>query len=174
MKFNFEEMKLLEQSAIWNMPSFLNAYTLHDSSLLEFRIKPSDSLIVFINWDLHWNKNISPEFDLLVIRFAKVYWMKWLEGAWQQPTLDGAESKIISESEREQMLDDSRFDLQAYQNQNNDAPMMDENLTHTVLSSMNWGKCEILHGQEVSFGCFDELGKVGQIKFENTFDAEKI
>ncbi len=93
MKYNFEEKSLLEQSATWNMPSFLNAYTLQDSSLLEFLVKPSDGLIVFIDWDLHWNKAISPEFNLLVIRFAKVYWMKWLEGGWQQPTLSGAESK---------------------------------------------------------------------------------
>ncbi len=161
----------MEKSAIWNMPSFLNAYTLHDSSLLEFQVKPFEGLIVFVNWDLHWNKNISPEFNLLVIRFTKVYWMKWLEGAWQQPTLASAESRIISESEREQMLNDSRFNLQAYQNQNNDAPMMDVTLTSTVLNLMNWGKCEVLHGKEVSFGCFDELGNAGQIKFENTFEA---
>ena len=169
MNFSFDEQALLKQSAIWNMPSFLETYTFHDSSLYEFRVRSSDDLLVFIGWDLHWNKAIPSEYNLLVIRFAKHYWAKWREGAWWQPTLDGATSKVVSQAEREQMLNDERFDLRAYQNERDDiqAPMMDASLTRTVFDFMNWGECEILHSAEVSFACFDESGSLGEIPFEN-------
>ena len=169
MNFTFDESILLEKSAIQEMPSFLEQYDLHDSDLLEIRVRPSADLLIFINWDLHWNKAISPKYDLLVIRFKLVYWAKWLEGAWQQNTLVGAKSKIVTEVEREQMLDDKRFDLRAYQNQRSDieAPMMDTSLTRTVFDVMNWGEFEMLHGEEVSFACFDEFGNLGEIPFKS-------
>lgn len=151
------------------MPAFLQAYTLHDSSLYEVRTRSSAELLVFINWDLHWNKTISPAYDLLIIRFAANYWMQWRAGAWEQPTLDGATSEMVSQIEREQMLNDKRFDLRAYQNEriNAQAPMMDESLTRTVFNFMNWGECEILHSAEVSFTCFDKSGNAGEIPFDN-------
>ena len=149
------------------MPSFLERYTLHDSDLLEIRIRPSADMLIFINWDLHWNKEISSEFNLLVIRFNLVYRTKWLEGAWHQNTLSGAESKVVSEIEREQMLDDKCFDLRAYQNQRSDieAPMMNASLTHTTFEIMNWGGYEVLHSAEVDFFCIDEFGNLGEIPF---------
>ena len=39
MNFIFDEQALLKHSAIWNMPSFLEIYTLHESSLYEFRVR---------------------------------------------------------------------------------------------------------------------------------------
>jgi hypothetical protein len=169
MNFKFDEKALSERSAIWNMPSFLETYTLHDSSLYECHVRSSADLLVFIDWDLYWNKAISSEYNLLVIRFAKNYWVKWLEGAWRQPTLDEAKSEVISAAEREQMLTDERFNLRAYQNEHNgfQAPMMDASLTRTVFDFMNWGECEILHSAEVSFACFDESGNLGEIPFED-------
>ena len=65
MNFSFDEQALLKQSAIWNMPSFLETYTFHDSSLYEFRVRSSDDLLVFIGWDLHWNKAIPSEYNLV-------------------------------------------------------------------------------------------------------------
>jgi hypothetical protein len=168
MNFTFNVKAILKQSSIWDFPSFLETYTLHDSSLLEFRVRPSADVLVFIDWDLHWNAKIPSEFNLLVVRFVRVYWAKWLEGAWQQTTLGGATSKIVSEAEREQMLNDKRFDLRAYQNERDDiqAPMMDATLTRTVFDFVNWGECEILHSAEVGFACFDESGNLGEIPFE--------
>ena len=166
MNFIFDEQAILEQSAVWTMPAFLETYTLHDSALYEIRARSSAELLVFIDWDLHWNKTISTAYDLLVIRFAANYWTR-RAGAWEQPTLDGATSEVVSQIEREQMLNDERFDLRAFQNERDDiqAPMMDASLTRTIFNFMNWGKCELLHSAEVSFACFDKTGNLGEIPF---------
>ena len=158
----------MKPSAIWTMPAFLENYTLHDSALYEIRARSSAELLIFIDWDLHWNKTISSAYNLLVIRFATTYWTQWRTGAWEQPTLDGATSEVISQTEREQMLNDKRFDLRAYQNERDDiqAPMMDAGLTRTIFNFVNWGECEILHSAKVNFACFDENGNSGEIHFE--------
>jgi hypothetical protein len=74
MNFIYDEKLLAEQAAVWDMPSFLQAYTLHDSSLLEIRVRPSADLLVLIDWDLHWNSTIPSQYNLLVIRFAMPYY----------------------------------------------------------------------------------------------------
>jgi len=169
MNFTYDEKPLLEQAAVWDMPSFLKAHTLHDSSLLEIRVRLSADLLVFIDWDLHWNSTIPSQYKLLVIRFVMPYWAKWLQGSWHQPTLGGATSSVISKIEREQMLNDDRFDLRAFQSGKDEIqpPMLDESLTRTVFEFVNWGECEILHGRDVGFACFDNAGNHWEMPFSN-------
>jgi hypothetical protein len=169
MNFIYDERLLSERAAIWDMPSFLKAYTLHDSSLLEIRARPSADLLVFIDWDLYWNSVIPSQYNLLVIRFVMPYWAKWLQGSWHQPTLGGATSSVVLESEREIMLNDDRFDLRAFQGGKDEIqpPMLDASLTRTVFEFINWGECEILHGGEVAFACFDDAGHPWAIPFSD-------
>src|SRR4051812_49056341 len=71
----------------WDLPSFLAAYTLHDSSLAEVRLEQSDGLLVLIQWDMHWNKRVASQYQNLVIGIPMIYSVKWSQGGWNMNTL---------------------------------------------------------------------------------------
>lgn len=159
-------MAVLEAPAsLWDMPSFLEQYTLHDSQLQEVRLIPGAGLLVLIDWDLHWNAIIPQPYNTLVIQFKVPYVTNWHQGAWHQSTLEGATSIKVSNEEREKMLNESAIDLRALQQGTDEIQpyMLDDTLTRTVFEGMNWGALEVLHNQQVCFTCFDNSGNTWSI-----------
>lgn len=153
---------VLAQAIGWDMPSFLRAYTLHDSALEEFRHSPSVGVAIVINWDLHWNRNIPHDYRWLAIVFPLPYSLTWTQGSWHYSTLEGAASEFVSAADRERMLADGSVELQAFRNQRDEIQpcVFDESLTRTVFQGMNWSRITILHNEEVRFLCFDDLGSL--------------
>lgn len=149
----------------WDMPAFLEAYALHDSHLVSVEIQPQLGILVSISWDLHWNRAVPPEHAALFIRFASPYSMRWSQGAWNQSTLSGARSALVSTAEREAMLDSGEFDLRAYQGKRSDIepPMLDATLTRTIFELMNWATLTIVHGERVQFACLNTNGAVWSV-----------
>src|SRR5437588_10405582 len=88
------------EAVAWDLPSFLAAYTLHDSGLAEVRFEQSDGLLVLIEWDMHWNKRVPPQFQNLVIGIPMIYAVQWSQGGWNQNTLSDANSERVSADER--------------------------------------------------------------------------
>jgi hypothetical protein len=90
-------------------------YTLHDSGLAEVRLGQSDGLLILIDWDIHWNKPVLPQYRNLVIGVPMIYSVQWSQGGWNQNTLSGATSERVSAEERRRMLEDESVNLRAYQ-----------------------------------------------------------
>jgi hypothetical protein len=153
------------EAVAWDLPSFLAAYTLHDSALAEVRLEQSDGLLVLIQWDMHWNKRVASQYQNLVIGIPMVYSVQWSQGGWNQNTLSGAASERVSAEERRQMLEDGSVELRAYQNARDEVPppFEDEGLTRTTFESMNWSRLTVLHGGDVRFLCLDDEGRAGRI-----------
>lgn len=153
------------KATTWDLPSFLAKYTLHDSSLAEVRFEQSDGMLVLIDWDMHWNPRVPPEYSNLVIGIPMIYSIAWAQGGWNQNTLSGATSARVSQEERNQMLDDGSVELRAYQLGTGGipAPFEDEGLTRTTFESMNWSQLTVLHGAEVRFLCLDKDGRAGHL-----------
>jgi hypothetical protein len=151
------------ESTAWDMPSFLAAYTLHDSSLAEVRLTRSDGLLIFIDWDMHWNRKVRQEYNNLIIGIPMVYSVAWSQGGWSQSTLGGATSERVAESERNAMLENGTIELRAFQGAKDEIPpaFEDEGLTRTTFDRMNWSRMTILHGGEARFLCLDDHGKAG-------------
>jgi hypothetical protein len=153
------------EAVAWDLPSFLAAYTLHDSGLAEVRLEQSDGLLVLINWDMHWNKRVLPEYRNLVIGIPLVYSVQWAQGGWNQDTLSGAVSERVSQEECGRMLENGSVDLSAYQGARDDIPppFEDEGLTRTTFQSMNWSRLTVLHGGNVRLLCLNEEGQAGHL-----------
>jgi len=154
-----------DEVVLWDMPSFLAAYTLHDSHLTEVRFEQTQGMLVLIDWDLHWNKAVLPEYQNLLIGIPMLYSVHWNQGSWHQSTLDGATSDLVPEVERRRMLDDGSVDLRAYQGVNDEIPppFEDETLTRTTFELMNWRRLSVLHGQEVRILCLNDEGQAGHL-----------
>lgn len=153
------------EAVAWDMPPFLAAYTLHDSALAEVRLEQSDGLLVLINWDMHWNKRLLPEYRNLVIGIPLVYSVQWTQGGWNQDTLSGATSEPVSEEERRRMLENGSVDLGAYQGARDaiPPPFEDEGLTRTTFESMNWSRLTVLHGSNIKLLCLNDAGRAGHL-----------
>ncbi len=153
------------EAVVWDLPSFFDAYTLHDSSLIEVRLAQSDSLLVMVDWDMHWNKRVQPQYHRLVIGIPMVYSLQWSQGNFNLNTLIGATSECVSEEERRRMLEDGSIDLRAYQGAKDELgpPFEDEGLTRTTFESINGSQLTVLHGREVRLLCLDDEGRAGQI-----------
>jgi hypothetical protein len=153
---------LLERALAWEMPAFLQAYTLHDSVLEEFRHSPSGGIAIVIAWDLHWNRNIPQNYRKLAIVFPLPYSLTWTQGSWYYATLDGGTSESVPLIEREQMLADGSVEIRAFQNERDEIQpcAFDESLTRTVFQGINWSRITILHNRKVHFLCFDEAGSL--------------
>ena len=158
----------------WSMPEFLATYTLHDSQLMEWhgiRV-PSISMFLVIHLDLVWNSAVPPPFDRLLIRLPIVYRANWTEGSWQDSTIEGAESARLPDEERTRLLEDGRNDVRAYQTDDGwpltlKHPAMDETLTKTTISGINWCKLELLHAGNVEFVCASDKGELFRIPKSN-------
>lgn len=147
------------------MPEFLDAYTLHDSSLVEVHLAcvPSFTTFLVIDWDLVWNSVIPATFGRLLIRIPIVYCADWTEGSWQDSTIGGAESRRLLDDQRAQLLEDGRNDLRAYQTDDMRHgtvrhPAMDDTVTRTTVEGISWCKLELLHSGYVEFVCINENG----------------
>src|SRR2546422_636212 len=81
---------------VWDMPSFLEHYTLHDSQLMGFRLIPGIGAVICVSWDLVCNKIIPAGFDSLLIRIRVPYWVNWNQGSLDLPTILGAESELVT------------------------------------------------------------------------------
>jgi hypothetical protein len=153
------------EAVAWDLPSFLSAYTLHDSGLAGVRLEPTGGLIVSIEWDVFWNKRVGPRYQNLVIGIPTVYSLRWSRGGWNQNTLNGATSPRVSAEERRGMLEDGSVDLRAYQGAADElAPSFeDEGLTRTVFELMNWSRLTVLHAGDVRLLCLDDQGRPGTL-----------
>lgn len=153
------------EAVAWDLPSFLAMYTLHDSGLGEVRFEQSDGLLVLIDWDMHWNKRVLPQYQNLVIGIPMIYAVHWTQGGWNQNTLSDATSERMSAEERGRMLEEGSVELRAYQNVKDELapPFDDEGLTRTTFESMNWSRLTVLHGADVRLLCLDDEGRAGQI-----------
>lgn len=153
------------EAVAWDLPSFLAAYTLHDSALAEVRLEQSSGLLVLIDWDVVWNKRVPLQYQNLVIGIPTVYSVHWSQGGWNQNTLSGATSERVSAEERRRMLEDGSVDLRAYQDAKDGLapPFDDEGLTRTTFESMNWSRLTVLHGSDVRLLCLDSEGHAGPL-----------
>lgn len=152
-------------SVAWDLPSFLAAYTLHDSGLAEVRLDPPGGLLVLIDWDMVWNKRVPPQYRNLVIGIPTIYSVTWAQGGWHQNTLSDATSERVSPAERSRMLEDGSVDLRPFQGARDDVPppFEDEGLTRTTFESMNWSRLTVLHGSSVRLLCLNDAGHAGEL-----------
>lgn len=144
----------------WDLPSFVTAYSLHDSDLEEVRLDALGGLLLLIALDTVWNPQVPPAFDRLVVRLPVVYAAHWTQGAWHQNTISGATSALVNAAERERMLADGTVDLRAYSGSRDDIgpPFADDTLTRTTLECMNWSRLRLLHGGTATLLCTDAAG----------------
>ena len=149
----------------WDLPSFLAAYSLHDSALAEVRLDPWAGLLLLVQWDMVWNPQVPTDFDRLVIGIPAVYACSWSQGGWHQTTIAGATSAVVAAAEREQMLADGSVDLRAFQGPRDEIlPAFDDpTLTRTTLDGGNWSRLRVSHGGAVSFLCIDAAGRAGPL-----------
>ena len=134
---------------------------------MEVRFGRASSFTTFliIDWDLVWNSLIPPTFERLLICIPTAYRVDWTDGSWQDSTIGGAESYRLSDDERARLLDDGRNDLSAYQTDDKwqltaRHPAMDETVTKTTITGINWCKLELLHSGAVEFVCLNGNGVV--------------
>jgi hypothetical protein len=153
------------ESVTWDMPSFLAGYTLHDSAFVEARLTERDGLLILIDWDMHWNRKVRPQYNRLVIGLPVVYSVSWSQGGWRQSTLSDATSQRLTEHERNQMLERGDIDLGAFQGSRDELPppFDDESLTRTIIEWCNWTRLTILHGGEARLLCLDDAGAAGEL-----------
>jgi hypothetical protein len=151
---------LMEQALAWDMPAFLQTYTLHDSVLEEVRHSPRGGIAVVIDWDLHWNPAIPPSYRTLALVFPIPYSFIWTQGSWHYATLDGATSEVVPAADRERMLSDGSMEVRAFQNHPDEISpcAFDDSLTRTVFQGINWSRITILHNSGVRLFCFDDAG----------------
>jgi len=155
-----DDWDIWESTQVFPLPEALEKFTLHDSGMLHIVQLPVGMLFVSIDFDIIWNQAVPKEFSLLVIRFACPYRYVWREGSFELNTLGDATSSVVPEEDRIRMLDDSDFDLRAYQGDSDDiqAPWDDEGLTLTTFRYVNWGRFEVLHGLDTRIRCFSPNG----------------
>ena len=143
-----------------SMQWFLERFTLHDSGLQRVTVDGWDSrTLVQVNFDLRWNPSIPRGYATLWISFDRPYRVTHTQGAWSQPTLEGAESAVLDEEQREALRAGGSFDPESYQHSGRDDgflyPPDDDTLTRTLFQLMNWGKLELLHASQVRFAATD-------------------
>ena len=153
------------EATAWDLPSFLAACTLHDSALVEVRLGKWGGLLVLIDWYMHWNKRVLPQFRNLVIGVPRADSVQWSQGGWHQNTLSGATAERVKARERRRMLEDGSLDSRAYQGARDETPppFEDEGLMRTTFESMNWSRLVVLHGSDVRLLCLDEEGRAGAL-----------
>jgi len=148
----------------WDMPSFLQHYTLHDSNLTEFRLIPGIGAVLCVSWDLVWNNIIPAGFDSLVIRIRVPYWVNWNQGSLDLQTILEAVSELATPAEREQMMADGTVKLEYFGNQKDKMSLdcspcvFDESLTKTTLECISGNDLTVLHGREIQLICMNEAG----------------
>lgn len=147
--------------AEWDMSSFLDRYTLHESELVSVMIEPTGSVVVTCQLDLVWNKSVREGFDTLLLALERTYSVSYRCGPWLQSTLEGATSKQFTESERVVLLESKEFDIRACQGRSSDIehPTYDQTLTRTTFQSINWAELSLLHGAAIRCRCFNEAGE---------------
>ncbi len=153
-----------KDALVWDMPSFLERYTLHDSQLCEIKLVPILGAILRVQWDLFWNKPIPDGFDELVIRFHDTYWLNWNQGRLDLPTILEANSRIVTTAEREAMMNDGTVDLKCFdfrQETSFDIQpcAFDELLTKTSIECIAGHNISILHGKAIQIVCINEAGE---------------
>ena len=141
-----------------SMVLFLERFTLHDSDYV--RMTAGDGDVVLDMWfDLIWNQMVPGEYGRLLIRFECVYVLKCVTGNWDQTTIGDALATVLSESEREKMLESSDFELGAYGSElNREHPTFDESLTRTEITMINNCVIELLHGGAVRAVVMNDKG----------------
>ena len=152
--------------ALWDMPSFLKHYTLHDSGLIEVRITSYHTgVIALVNWDLHWNSSVPQGYDTLAIQFKVPYSVNWNQGTWYYSTLDGATSCLVTEEEKEKMLYADSIDLKEFGRSEDEIQpsVLDDTLTRTTFHVMNLSSAEVIHNEQVCFACFDSSGNARMV-----------
>jgi hypothetical protein len=159
---------LIRDGARWreirpmSMPNFLKQFSLHDSWLKALTIDSQGKVILEVGFDLVWNPSVPPGHDTLWIRFDHSYRVRWMQGGWEQSTLTGAESAKVAAGDRAALLDDTDFDVRAYQGaggpQTFTHPSFDESLTSTRFQLVNWAIAEVLHSEPVRCVVADASG----------------
>jgi hypothetical protein len=147
-----------------SMPWFLERFSLHDSALYDLSIGTMCQAFAEVGFDLHWNPSVPGGFESLWIRFDMPYRMISTQGGWNQNTLAGATSSVLSLEEREALRESGAFDRNAFQHSGTSHgftfPPDDQTLTRSSFELVNWGKVEVLHAGPVRFAVTDAAGSV--------------
>lgn len=147
--------------AALTMVGFLERFTLHDSWIKEIVSDSSGQVTLTIGFDLHLNNAVPRGYNTLFLHVDRVYSLLSIQGAWSQPSISGAQSEVLDGLERDGLLDSADFDLRAYPGTRDHFPhpAFDDTLTRTIVSLVNWGRIELLHGASVRGVVVNEAGR---------------
>jgi len=131
-----------------SMISFLENFTLHDSGFESAQLDYLEQIVIAINFDLFWNKQVPHGFDMLRIQFEQTFRLHWSAGSWGYSTLAGATSLLLDSAAKAALLEGKEFDKAAYTAGGTleiPHPAFVENIALTHFEFMNDAKLEILH-----------------------------
>ncbi len=164
---------LLADKTLWTaaqsctLAQFLEHYTLHDSSWIGVWIDPlGEQAILLIDWDTFWTQGRVPyppnqvaTWPTLLIRLNKLvlhYYDKHDQFEYGSSHIDGAESRLVTSEEREQLL--ARFSEGLRFASSGTDFLLSEDLAFTTLAG-DMGQWHVLHSQQVDVLCLDENGQ---------------
>ena len=166
-----------------SMPTFLDRFTLHDSSFHRINIDDDRRVTVEVEIDSVWNSSIPKGFETLALRFEEPYRVSWVRassdmfGGGQDVTV--AESVVLDSAERDALLVDTDFQPREEHPSTSTLPQLadDPSLTLTTLEFVNGDKLSILHGGAVRVVVVDSGSAtvdVSTLPGQSTEDREAI
>lgn len=146
---------------------FLEQYTLHDSGWVGIWIDPlGGQAILVIDWDTLWTQgrvpypsNLVATWPTLLIRLNKLilyYYDKGDQFEYGSNHIDGAETRLVTSEEREQLLADFSGNLKLA-SRGTDF-LLAEDLVFTTLTG-DMGQWHCLHHRQVELLCLSEDGQ---------------
>ena len=155
------------------LPTFLAAYTLHDSSWLGWYLRPNRDAVAVIHWDAYYTNGLVPptgtvaHWPLLLVRVERLYQLHMNPALGAQgdaaipilaKTIAVAASTPLSAAEREAMLEYAL--CQPGRQERLSDYLLDDPLYRTVFQSSGHGQALALHGGETRLLCLDQNGEV--------------
>ena len=148
------------------MERFLAEYTLHDSYWVGLFTRPAYESVAVFRWDTFWSKervefpgSLVETWPFLVVRFQKVYQVhaSYPKGASQYTeTIQYAESEVVSEQKRVQMLE--WLTLDGHEPEESIELVLDGDLHHTRFFPVYGGRIDLWYGGPTQFLCLSSAG----------------
>ncbi len=158
------EVHFWDEIEEWDLSSFNEIFTLHDSHLTDLLISPFNGIICSIQWDTVWNKGFPEGYDTLVIYIPLFYSNTLYNYNIECQCIMECESSIISEEERLQLIDLKEFDAFTSANENElQHPAVNPATTLTKMYILS-GNFEILHPSPVKIVVMNDMGDFLPVK----------
>ena len=155
----------IDDAQVTTMTAFLESHTLHDSSWIGLWCDPAGhAATAAFQWDSVWSgipysSSWIANWPILLIVFPRVAHVSFSDKneRWMNATIAGAETVVLSNEERGQLLDV----LVAFRRLPDSAAAftLDTGIARTFIGGIDGHRLTIVHGEEIRLLCFDRTGE---------------